>query len=148
MSPRFVTTQLTSSWNKGYLEFINDFVIKAEVYNETQPLPEARLNQTILMTMLQRAVSTVHRLAEVQVRECHAIAEGRPAFTYDVYVTLLKAEAERLDKTRKQRSFQRQESNSQRRVNETILSQGDDDSDEDAVTYEVFKAMMKNKRDG
>ena len=63
------TIQLDGSWNKGYVEFINDFVTKAEIYNETQPLPDSRLNEAMLMTLLQRAVSTVSKLAEVKSRE-------------------------------------------------------------------------------
>ena len=58
--------QLDRSWNKGYVEFINNFVTKAEIYNETQPLPDSCLNEAMLMTLLQRAVSTVSKLAEVR----------------------------------------------------------------------------------
>ena len=136
------TASLDPSSSKSYLEFINNYVTSAEVYNEMQVDDGARLSQRMLMTFLQRAVSGVRTLSEVQARERHAIAEGRPPYTYDVYVTLLKAEAERQDKVRARARAARRQDLSQRRINLTAIQEDDVEEDGDAQLFEVFKTLM------
>ena len=137
------TTVLDPSSSKSYLEFINNYVTSAEVYNEMQVTDGARLTEQMLMTFLQRAVAGVRTLNEVKARERHAIAEGRPAYTYDVYVTLLKAEAERQDKVRAKNRAARRQDLGQRRINHLSMQDEDDSEDgEEARLYEVFKTMM------
>ena len=63
------TTVLDPSSSKSYLEFINNYVTSAEIYNEMQVDDGARLTQQMLMTFLQRAVAGVRTLNEVKARE-------------------------------------------------------------------------------
>ena len=140
-----MTMTLDSSYTKPYVKFINDYTTMAEIYNDAQQTTGARLSEEMLRVLLEKAVSPITGLRAVKARERHAIAEGRPAYSYSTYVMLLKDEAERLDKRRMETRSRRPA-----RVNQTLVANQDTDSDDEAgfQNYLAYTIATKNQRDG
>ena len=125
---------LDSSWNKSALSFINKFTKEVETYNSTCKNAREMISQEMSMILLQRAVIQVKPLADVKARERHSIAEGRPKYTYQQYMELLKDEAGRVDRLRAKARSQRERvgrrvNNTRRPTRRVNRSERDDDDD-------------------
>ena len=84
--------ELDSSWTKPHAQFITDWTLKAEQYNDMCDGP-AQLHETHLMSMLQRAVHSVPALRQVANQEDLSLAKGDTPLTFGNYYTLLLSTA-------------------------------------------------------
>ena len=115
-------TDLDSSWNKPLAQFITDWLLKAEQYNEMCD-PTAQLHDDSLKHMLQRAVHPIPALRQVVSQEYLSLAKGEPPLAFRDYYSLLLSTAITQDTA-----------SGRRRANVTLLtrSTGDEsDSDEE-----------------
>ena len=131
--------RLDKNYSKPYVNFINEFLRRAQQYNDMQMNRDERFSEGFTMTMLKNAVSPVRELAALQARERHNVAMGGSSYDYTQYVALLKDEAERLDGLRRKRS--------DRSAHVTEIStEGDSSAEEDAL-YQAFKTALRTRRD-
>ena len=161
---------LDSSWNGTCLEFIDEFEKEVDTYNGLCATKLQMISEDMAITFLRRAVLGVKPLADVKARERHAIVEGRPKYTLEKYLSLLKDEAGRIDSLRTRAVERRHETmiksgrkpstsrvgtRPRRRINKTEMlpdieeTQEDDSGEQDPESYEnlleVFKVVMGDK---
>ena len=81
------SADLDSSWNKPYSQFLTEWLSKAEQYNDMCDL-DARLHETALMHMLQRAVYPVPFLRQLTNQEHLSLTKGEAPLTFVSYYRL------------------------------------------------------------
>ena len=81
------SADLDSSWNKPYSQFLTEWLSKAEQYNDMCDL-DARLHETALMHMLQRAVYPVPFLRQLTNQEHLSLTKGEAPLNFESYYRL------------------------------------------------------------
>ena len=132
--------RLDKNYHKPYVNFINEFLQRAQQYNDLQINLDERFTEGFTMTMLKNAVSPISALAQLQARERHDVAKGASPYDFAQYVVLLKDEAERLDGLRRK-------SNSDRAAHVTEIFPEGESSEEDNALIHAFKTMLRKRRD-
>ena len=61
--------RLDKNYHKPYVNFINEFLRRAQQYNNLQINPDERFTEGFTMTMLKNALSPILALAQLQARE-------------------------------------------------------------------------------
>ena len=131
--------RIDKGYSKPYTHFINNFLRRAQQYNDLQTDHTARFTEGFIMTLLQNAVSGVPALAQLRARERHEVAMGRPSYDFARYTLLLKDEAERLDGLRRKNRHDRS-------ANVHELFSAEDSSEEDNALYQAFKTALQRVR--
>lgn len=92
------------TWNKSTYEFVVNLNQMFTLYNNQQNNVHLHINEHMRRTYMQNALSTVHSFQAVTERENDRIIMGGPPFTYDEYMTAVKAVATKVDTTRNSKS--------------------------------------------
>ena len=96
---KLANSQLDSSWNRPYTDYISWFIRQVNLFNELCITPDDRLSDRMARTMLERAVSKARPLQNVRIRELeHMKATGGPGWTLTQYVELLKDASATMDR--------------------------------------------------
>ena len=95
-----LTTTRYDGRTKSAVEFVTSFDQMFDQYNEQQIEPTMRLNDMMMKTFMQTAVSDINMLLDVSNQEKQAVARGAPVFNYFQYLQLLQSTAALYDRRR------------------------------------------------
>jgi hypothetical protein len=137
MLQQIITTRLDfKTWSKSSYEFVVTFNQMFELYNKQQGSDFMRINQAMMRTYMQNALSGIKTFQEISDRETDRMIMGGPPFNYKEYMTAVKSAASKMDVARRKRNS--------RDIN--LAMHGDLEDEEPGPTnkeYEINEAKRK-----